>query len=62
LTACESGKPGYEDGEGMISLTHAFNYAGSESIVTGLWKIDEQASALLLDIFYKNLRKRVTKR
>jgi CHAT domain-containing protein len=61
LTACESGKPGYEDGEGMISLTHAFNYAGSESIVTGLWKIDEQASALLLDIFYKNLEKGLPK-
>lgn len=55
LTACESGRPGYRDGEGMISLAHAFNYAGSQSIVTGLWKIDEQASSLLLDAFYKNL-------
>lgn len=55
LTACESGKPGYQDGEGMISLAHAFNYAGSESILTGLWKIDEQASALLMDFFYKNM-------
>lgn len=55
LTACESGKPGYQDGEGMISLAHAFNYAGSESMVTGLWKIDETASTLLIDNFYKNL-------
>ncbi|HEY0039997.1 MAG TPA: CHAT domain-containing protein, partial [Flavisolibacter sp.] len=55
LTACESGKPGYEDGEGMVSLAHAFNYAGSESILTGLWKIDEQASAVLMESFYKNL-------
>lgn len=55
LTACESGMPGYQDGEGMISLAHAFNYAGSESILTGLWKIDEQASALILNYFYKNL-------
>ena len=55
LTACESGKPGYEDGEGMISLAHAFNYAGSESILTGLWKIDEQASALIMEFFYENL-------
>ncbi len=53
LTACESGKPGYKDGEGMISLAHAFNYAGSESIITGLWKIDEQSSAVLMDLFYK---------
>jgi CHAT domain-containing protein len=61
LTACESGRPGYQDGEGMISLAHAFNYAGSESILTGLWKIDEQVSALLLDIFYKNLMKGMSK-
>ncbi len=55
LTACESGKPGYQDGEGMISMAHAFNYAGSESIITGLWKIDEEASSMLMDVFYKNL-------
>lgn len=55
LTACETGRPGYEDGEGMVSLAHAFNYAGSESILTGLWKIDEQASAVLMEAFYKNL-------
>jgi CHAT domain-containing protein len=55
LTACESGKPGYQDGEGMISLAHAFNYAGSESILTGLWKIDEKASAMLMEQFYKYL-------
>ncbi|MEO9020897.1 MAG: CHAT domain-containing tetratricopeptide repeat protein [Ginsengibacter sp.] len=61
LTACESGRPGFQDGEGMISLAHAFNYAGSESILTGLWKIDEQASALLLDIFYRNLLKGMDK-
>jgi CHAT domain-containing protein len=55
IAACESGKPGYQDGEGMISLAHAFNYAGSESLITGLWKIDEQASATLMELFYDNL-------
>lgn len=55
LTACESGRAGYQDGEGMISLAHAFNYAGSESILTGLWKIDEKASTVLIEAFYKNL-------
>ncbi|MGZ5219859.1 MAG: CHAT domain-containing protein, partial [Chitinophagaceae bacterium] len=55
LTACESGRPGYQDGEGMISLAHAFNYAGSESILTGLWKIDEKASTILMENFYRHL-------
>lgn len=61
LTACESGKAGFKDGEGMISLAHAFNYAGTQSMLTGLWEIDEQASALLLDLFYKNLSKGLSK-
>ena len=55
LTACETGRPGFQDGEGMISLAHAFNYAGSESILTGLWNIDEKSSTILMDFFYANL-------
>lgn len=61
LTACESGKPGYQDGEGMISMAHAFNYAGSQSILTGLWKIDEQVSTSITDAFYKNLQQGMSK-
>ncbi|MBL7735587.1 MAG: CHAT domain-containing protein [Chitinophagaceae bacterium] len=55
LTACETGKVGYEDGEGLVSLAHAFNYAGSESILMGLWKIDEKSCATLVKYFYENL-------
>jgi CHAT domain-containing protein len=61
LTACESGKAGYKDGEGMISLAHAFNYAGSKSILMGLSRIDEQASARLIDLFYRQLAKGLDK-
>ena len=57
LTACETGKPTYQAGEGMISLAHAFNYAGSESILTSLWKIDEQSSAEIIALFYENIKK-----
>jgi CHAT domain-containing protein/tetratricopeptide (TPR) repeat protein len=52
LTACETGKPTFQPGEGMISLAHAFNYAGSESILTSLWKIDEHSSATIVTGFY----------
>lgn len=61
LTACETGKPSYQAGEGMISLAHAFNYAGSESILTSLWKIDEQSSAKIIESFYTYLKKGWTK-
>jgi CHAT domain-containing protein len=56
LTACESGRPGYQDGEGMVSLAHAFNYAGSQRILTALWKIDEQSSSLITELFIQNLK------
>ncbi len=52
LTACETGKPTYQPGEGMISLAHAFNYAGSESILTSLWAIDEISSSKIVGYFY----------
>ncbi len=52
LTACETGKPTYQPGEGMISLAHAFNYAGSESILTSLWEIDEISSSQIVGYFY----------
>jgi CHAT domain-containing protein/tetratricopeptide (TPR) repeat protein len=55
LTACETGKPTFQAGEGMISLAHAFNYAGSESILTSLWSIDEQSSNQIIALFYENL-------
>ena len=61
LTACETGKPSYQSGEGMISLAHAFSYAGSESILTSLWKIDEQSSAIIVGYFYDNLKKGMSK-
>ena len=55
LTACETGKPFYRPGEGMISLAHAFHYAGSESMLTSLWQIDEYASAIIVSAFYDHL-------
>jgi CHAT domain-containing protein len=56
LTACESGRPGYQDGEGMVSLAHAFNYAGSQRILTALWKVDEQSSNVITEFFVQNLK------
>ena len=61
LTACETGKPTHQPGEGMISLAHAFNYAGSESILTSLWKIDEQSSTQIIGYFYENLKEGIPK-
>jgi CHAT domain-containing protein len=61
LTACETGKPAFQAGEGMISLAHAFNYAGSESILTSLWQIDEQSSTEIIELFYNYIARGLPK-
>lgn len=61
LMACETGKPTFSPGEGMISLAHAFNYAGSKSLLMGIWKIDEQVSAQIAELFYRYLAEGKTK-
>lgn len=61
LSACETGKPTYQPGEGMISLAHAFNYAGSSSMLTALWNIDEKASAVIQSNFLDYLSQGMAK-
>lgn len=56
LTACETGKPIYQPGEGMISLSHAFTYSGSKSLLTSLWKIDEKSSNQITEIFLEHIK------
>ena len=56
LTACESGKAGFKDGEGMISIAHAFSYSGSNRILTSLWKVDEKSTSKITEDFIMRLK------
>ena len=55
LTGCETGKGAFSDGIGVVSLAHAFNYAGCKNAVVSLWPIDEEASAKIMKLFYNEL-------
>ncbi len=61
LTACETGLGKLQNGEGMLSLARAFRYAGCPSVSMSLWKIDDQSSAEIMEMFYLNLEKGKTK-
>lgn len=55
LSACETGLGRYVRGEGIMSLSRGFMYAGIPSQVLTLWKIQDKSSADLMDAFYENL-------
>lgn len=61
LTACETGASNSITGEGTISIGHAFSFAGSRSMLTALWKVDEQVSMEIVSLFYENIAKGMDK-
>lgn len=61
LSACETGFGTTVNGEGVLSLARAFLYAGAPSVVTTLWQVNDFASAALVEVFYSNLAKGMSK-
>lgn len=61
LSACETGIGKSMKGEGIISISRGFAYAGIPSIVSTLWNINDRTSAKVMEGFYKNLGKGLDK-
>jgi CHAT domain-containing protein len=59
LSACETGLGKEVKGEGLMSLTRAFMYAGAPSVVVSLWKVNDAASKDLMVAFYRHLQQPV---
>ena len=47
LSACETGAGQLIKGEGVISLSRAFSYAGCPNIITSQWKADDHSTAYI---------------
>ena len=61
LTACNTGVGKISHGEGMLSLAHAFAYAGCPTVVSTKWTVDEKASVQITEKFLQNLSKGMSK-
>jgi len=57
LSACETGLGKIVDGEGVISMTRSFLYAGARNIVFSLWKVGDKSTEKLMVHFYANILK-----
>ncbi|MEL6357580.1 MAG: CHAT domain-containing protein, partial [Bacteroidota bacterium] len=56
LGACNTGYGEIQQGEGIMSISRAFAYAGCPSIVASLWNIPDESTAELTQRFFKALK------
>ncbi|MCI5058182.1 MAG: CHAT domain-containing protein [Flavobacteriales bacterium] len=56
LSSCESGSGIIKEGEGVMSLSRAFGYAGCRSIIMNLWKAHDKSSSKLIPKLLRNLK------
>jgi CHAT domain-containing protein/tetratricopeptide (TPR) repeat protein len=56
LTACQTALGANLTGEGVMSMGNAFLWAGAKSVLMTLWSVEENASALFVETFFKKLK------
>jgi CHAT domain-containing protein len=55
LSACETALGKNEPWQGVMGLQRGFHDAGVRNVVTSLWKVNDAATALLMEEFYRRL-------
>src|SRR5439155_26332231 len=54
-SACQTALGQLAGGEGYVGFSQVLFLAGARSLVLSLWKVDDNATALLMTRFYQNL-------
>ena len=62
LSACQSGLGDIDASEGVFGLQRSFKLAGANSLVMSLWKVNDDATRILMTEMYKNIYSGQTKR
>ncbi|MCP3964045.1 MAG: CHAT domain-containing protein [bacterium] len=55
LSACQTALGKVVRGEGLLSLTRGFMYAGAERVMVSLWNVSDASTAELMERFYRGL-------
>ncbi len=55
LSGCQTALGKEVKGEGLLSLTRGFMYAGTPRVVASLWRVPDMATAALMKRFYRGL-------
>ena len=55
LSACETGLGEVVPGEGLFGLKRALQKSGVRSLITSLWKVDDEATMQFMTLFYNQL-------
>ena len=53
LSGCKTGLGKQIKGEGIVSLTRSFMYAGAARVVVSLWDVNDKSTAELMTYFYR---------
>lgn len=56
LSACNTGTGKIANGEGLMSLGNAFQYAGAKSLLLSKWEVSDKTTPELMKYFYTNLK------
>ncbi|MCH8807733.1 MAG: CHAT domain-containing protein [Planctomycetes bacterium] len=55
LSGCRTATGRLEADDGFVGLTWGFLFAGADSVIASLWKVDDAATTLLMTRLYENL-------
>ena len=55
LSACNTGYGQLARGEGVMSLSRAFSFAGCQAIIMSIWAADDRSTSEIMNSFYQNL-------
>jgi CHAT domain-containing protein len=61
LSACETALSKIQGGDDLVGLSRGFIYAGTPSLLATLWEVDDQSTSILMEHFYKNWLKGMSK-